>query len=159
MHWAIVKFGEGAIMVWGYFSWYGLGLLIPIHVKLNADSCTFLDNNVFPTLRQFYGLDHCYFQDDNTTCHVAKAIIDWYDDNEDRRFRLQQYQIKATWMNDLCYQMNQTSVCPIIDVYECGVDVVTDHPHLRNVSLFNNTSLWMEVPLQQISIVQGTMVD
>ena len=46
-----VKFGGGGIMVWGYFSWYGLEPIIPIHGKLNADSySTILENNVLPTL-------------------------------------------------------------------------------------------------------------
>ncbi|GFV70453.1 hypothetical protein TNCV_4798721 [Trichonephila clavipes] len=53
---------------------HGLGSMITTRGKLNADSyCTFKDKNVIPTLRQFYGLDHCYFQDDNVTCHVARS--------------------------------------------------------------------------------------
>ncbi|GFX24295.1 hypothetical protein TNCV_420961 [Trichonephila clavipes] len=43
---------EWGNMVWGCLSWYGLGPLIPIHRKLNADSYyTLLDNNVLPRLR------------------------------------------------------------------------------------------------------------
>ena len=81
-----VKFGGGGIMVWGCFSWYGLGPIIPIHGKLNADSySTILENNVLPTLWQFYGLNHCYFQDDNASCHVAKSTMDWYGDNGVKR--------------------------------------------------------------------------
>ncbi|GFR32075.1 hypothetical protein TNCT_185841, partial [Trichonephila clavata] len=33
-----------------------------------------LDNNVLPTLLQFYGLNHSYFQDDNATCHVSSTM-------------------------------------------------------------------------------------
>ncbi|GFV69198.1 uncharacterized protein TNCV_3518201 [Trichonephila clavipes] len=46
---------------------------ILIHGKLNADSYSnFRDNNVLPTVRQFYGLDYCYLMDYNSTCHVVR---------------------------------------------------------------------------------------
>ncbi|GFS97381.1 transposable element Tc1 transposase [Trichonephila clavipes] len=52
-----IKFGGVGIMVYVCFLCYGLGPMIPVHGKLNADSySTFLDNNVLPTLKQFYGL-------------------------------------------------------------------------------------------------------
>ncbi|GFQ73945.1 transposable element Tc1 transposase [Trichonephila clavata] len=71
------KFGRCGIMVCGCFLRYGLGLLISIHGKLDADSySTILDENVLPTLSLFYRLYCCYFQDDNVTCGVVKSIVD-----------------------------------------------------------------------------------
>ncbi|GFX33738.1 transposable element Tc1 transposase [Trichonephila clavipes] len=57
-----VNLGGGGIMVWGCFSWYGLGALIPIYDKPYVDCyCTFLDNNVLPTLsdHQFARFQEC----------------------------------------------------------------------------------------------------
>ena len=63
-------------------SWYGLEPLVPIHGKINSDVyCTILDDNVLPTLWQFYGLDPCYFQDDNASCHVSTLTKAWYGAN------------------------------------------------------------------------------
>ncbi|GFS49663.1 transposable element tcb1 transposase [Trichonephila clavipes] len=72
-----LKFGGGGIIVWRCFSWYGLGVLIPIYDKFNADSyCTFLDNEKLHMLRQFYHLDHCCLQNDKTTCHAVRSTRD-----------------------------------------------------------------------------------
>ena len=76
-----VKFDEDGIIVWECFLWYGLELLILIHGKLNTDShSTILSNNILSTLWHIYGLDYCYFQHDNATCHVARSTMDGYCD-------------------------------------------------------------------------------
>ena len=51
-----VKFGGGSIMVWGCFSWFGLGPLV--HVIGNMSSEMYgdiLDNAALPTLWQYFG--------------------------------------------------------------------------------------------------------
>ncbi|GFX47724.1 transposable element tcb1 transposase [Trichonephila clavipes] len=47
--------------------------LILIHGQLDN---TILHNNVLPMLRQFYALDHSYFQADNASCHVARSTLE-----------------------------------------------------------------------------------
>ncbi|GFW84425.1 transposable element Tcb1 transposase [Trichonephila clavipes] len=46
-----VKFGGGSIMVWGCFSWFGLGTLVPVIGNMNSEMYVdILDNAALPTL-------------------------------------------------------------------------------------------------------------
>ncbi|GFV74523.1 transposable element Tcb1 transposase [Trichonephila clavipes] len=51
-----VKFGGGSIMVWVFFSWFGLGPLVPVIGNMNSEMYVdILDNAALPTLWQYFG--------------------------------------------------------------------------------------------------------
>ena len=70
------KFGGGGVMVWGCFSYWGVGPLMVVCGTMNSQGyCTILNNEMLPTLWCFYGMDPCYVQDNNVRFHVSEAII------------------------------------------------------------------------------------
>ena len=40
-----------------------------------------LDNNMFPTLYQYFGIDPFLYQHDNAPVHKAKAMGSWFEEN------------------------------------------------------------------------------
>ncbi|KAJ8867823.1 hypothetical protein PR048_031628 [Dryococelus australis] len=68
------------------FTAFGVRPLVFVRGSMNAEAyCNIQDNEMLPTLWRFYGMDPCYFQDDNARGHVSRADMQWYADNNVRR--------------------------------------------------------------------------
>ncbi|KAJ8879843.1 hypothetical protein PR048_020460 [Dryococelus australis] len=68
------------------FTAFGVGPLVFVRGSMNTEAyCNILGNEMLSTLWRFYGMDPCYFQDDNASCHVSRATMQWHADNNVRR--------------------------------------------------------------------------
>ncbi|GFU18434.1 transposable element Tcb2 transposase [Trichonephila clavipes] len=76
-----VKLGGGSIMVWGCFSWFGLGPLVPVIRNMSSEIYVdILDNAALPTVWQYFGEGPFLFQQDNCSIHTLRLAQTWFDE-------------------------------------------------------------------------------
>jgi hypothetical protein len=77
-----VKSG-GSTIVWGCFSWNGLGPLVILHGNLNAEGYKdILTCYILSTVEDQFGNDDCLYQHDDAPCHKARSVREWPVDNK-----------------------------------------------------------------------------
>jgi DDE superfamily endonuclease len=74
-----VKFGGGSVMVWGCFSWWGVGPLVVIKDTLNQNRyVNLMSQHLVPYLKEVNEKCHgVIFQQDNASCHAAPYATWW----------------------------------------------------------------------------------
>lgn len=73
-----IKFGGGNVMVWGCFSFYGVGKLVFIEDKMDKlQYLHILVNNLF-TSAEIFNLENFTFQQDNDPKHTAGIVKEWF---------------------------------------------------------------------------------
>ncbi|GFU88854.1 transposable element Tcb1 transposase [Trichonephila clavipes] len=75
-----VKFGGGSILVWGCFSWFGLGPLVRVIGNMNSEIYVdILNNAALPTLWHYFVEGPFLFQQDNCSIHTSRLAQTWFD--------------------------------------------------------------------------------
>ena len=71
-------------MIWGCMGWNGVGMLIEVEGRMNADQyCQILEDGVvesFEKLEMEEG--EWYFQQDNDPKHASGKATKWFEDND-----------------------------------------------------------------------------
>ncbi|GFW28309.1 transposable element Tcb1 transposase [Trichonephila clavipes] len=68
-------------MVWGFFSWSGLGPLVPMIGNMNSEMYVdILDNAALSTLWHYFGEGPFLFQQDNCSIHTSRFAHAWFDE-------------------------------------------------------------------------------
>jgi len=81
----VVKHSQGQ-MVWGCFSWYGLGPLTAINGYVNASAyIKILQEYAIPAIEILYPNKDYFFQEDNAPCHTAKTTRKFIEEKQIRR--------------------------------------------------------------------------
>lgn len=93
--------GGGNVMVWGMFSWYCMGPLIPVPQRLNAQGyLSIIADQVHPFMSMVYSGGDGYFQQDNAPCHKAGIVLRWFEEH-DGEFNLLRWPAQSPDLNPI----------------------------------------------------------
>lgn len=77
-----VQAGGGSIMVWGVFTWTGLGPLVKLNGSLTGNAYVeLLGDHLHPFMDFMYPNTDGVFMDDNAPCHRARTVRDWFEEH------------------------------------------------------------------------------
>ena len=70
-----VQMGSNSVMIWGCFSWHGMGPMVKLEGRMNASRYgQLIKNTVSPFMKKTMGRKSI-FQQDNAPIHTAKSIL------------------------------------------------------------------------------------
>ena len=73
----------GSEMLWGAFSWHGLGAVIPLEGKVNANRYLMVpSDHLHPMLQHFFPAGRGALQDENAPIHRARVVTQWFDEHD-----------------------------------------------------------------------------
>ena len=71
----MVQMGSNSVMIWGCFSWHGMGPMVKLEGRMNASRHgQLVKNTVSPFMKKTMGRKNI-FQQDNAPIHTAKSIL------------------------------------------------------------------------------------
>lgn len=94
------KFGGGNIMVWGCMGWEGVGDMVYVEGRMDADQYVdILDNGLLSSVEKF-GMDveDIIFQQDNDPKHTSKKAKQWF---QDRGIQLLEWPAQSPDLNPI----------------------------------------------------------
>ena len=78
-----VKGSGDSVMLWSTFSWHGLGAVIPLEGKVNANYYLMaMSDHLHPMLQHFFPAGSGVSQDDNAPIHRARVVAQCFDEHD-----------------------------------------------------------------------------
>lgn len=93
-----VKYGDGSVMGWAYFSYYGVGKLVFVEDKMDTPHYISILASALPLSLEMMGLNEFIFQQDNDSKHTAAITKSFF---ENWRIRVMPWPAQSPDMNPI----------------------------------------------------------